>query len=99
MVQGLGPGLTIVATRRSVIRSAEGLELIFTFFWAGRWAAASRDSSAPPAAVADVLKRSRRLRLRLRPDMSRFLPCGALARRKPNPYGPLWPDLAIDPHD
>ena len=32
MGQGLGPGFTTVATRRSVIFSVEGLELVFTPF-------------------------------------------------------------------
>ena len=31
MVQGLGPGFRTVATRRSVILSVDGLELVLTF--------------------------------------------------------------------
>src|SRR5271157_532743 len=60
MGHGLGPGFATMATRRSVILSADGLELVLTFRWAGCSAAASRDRSAPPIIPAEVLNRSRR---------------------------------------
>src|SRR5664280_3191009 len=60
MGQGLGPGFTTVATRRSVILSADGLESVLTFRCAACSAAASRDTSAPPMIPAEVLNRSRR---------------------------------------
>src|SRR5579862_8723729 len=57
---GLGPGFCTTATRRSVTRRADGLELVFTFRWGACSAAASRDRSAPPRIPAEVLNRSRR---------------------------------------
>jgi hypothetical protein len=48
MGQGLGPGFTTVAARRSVILSADGIEFVFTFRCAACSAAASRDRRAPP---------------------------------------------------
>src|SRR5271157_5632722 len=60
MGHGLGPGFATMATRRSVILSADGLEFVLTFRWAGCSAAASRDRSAPPIIPAEVLNRSRR---------------------------------------
>src|ERR1019366_538040 len=69
MEQGLGPGFTTVATRRSVILSADGLELALTFRCAACWAAASRERSAPPMIPAEVLNRSRRPILPLRFNM------------------------------
>ena len=57
MVQGLGPGLTTVAMRRSVICRVEGLELVFTFLIGVSWSAlALWPSSAPASTVADDLK-------------------------------------------
>src|SRR5450755_1176207 len=56
---GLGPGLTIVATRKSVIRSAEGLELVLTpLGWAS---SGSPSRSAAPKAPAELFRISRRL--------------------------------------
>src|SRR5271157_94446 len=66
MGHGLGPGFATMATRRSVILSADGLELVLTFRGAACSAAASRDRSAPPVIPAEVLNRSRRLILLLR---------------------------------
>src|SRR5579863_4234033 len=60
MVQGLGPGFTTVATRRSVTRSADGPELVFTFRCGDCSAAASRDRSTPPVIPAEALNNSRR---------------------------------------
>src|SRR3954464_9785685 len=58
--QGLGPGLTRVATRRSVIFNVDGLEFVFTLFGDAQ---PSSSSNAPPAtARADALKISRRLK-------------------------------------
>src|ERR1039457_6654055 len=65
MGQGLGPGFTTVATRRSVILSADGLEFVLTFRCAACSAATSRDRSAPPMIPAEVLNRSRRPNLPL----------------------------------
>ena len=59
MVQGLGPGFTTVATRRSVILRVEGLEFVFTFFTSAP-AAESLPTSAPPNIAAEVFKISRR---------------------------------------
>src|ERR1035437_5752934 len=70
--QGLGPGFTRVATRRSVILSADGLELVLTFRCAACSAAASRDRSAPPMIPAEVLNRSRRPILPLRLNIAVF---------------------------
>src|ERR1017187_10314101 len=64
--QGLGPGFTMVHTRRSVILSADGLEFLFTFCCGACSAAASRDKSAPPTSPAELLKRSLRPILPLR---------------------------------
>src|SRR4029079_10805972 len=59
MGQGLGPGLTIVATRKSVIRNAEGLELVLTpLGYASRGSPSRR---AAPSAPAEVFRTSRRL--------------------------------------
>src|ERR1700677_3316125 len=71
--QGLGPGFTMVHTRRSVILSVDGLELVFTFFCGACSAAASRDRRALPTIPADVLKRSRRAILPLRLNIAVFL--------------------------
>jgi hypothetical protein len=58
MGQGLGPGFTTVATRRSVTFSVEGLEFVLTAF--GYASRASPTSKAPPKAIADVFSTSRR---------------------------------------
>jgi hypothetical protein len=58
MVQGLGPGFTTVATRRSVIFNVDGPELVFTPF-----ALTSMDfpeSRVPPSASAEDFRTSRR---------------------------------------
>src|SRR5436853_2968576 len=55
--QGLGPGFTIVATRRSVIFSVDGRELVLTPI--GYASIASAPKRVPKAA-ADVFKTSRR---------------------------------------
>src|SRR5258708_1513415 len=60
MGQGLGPGFTIVATRRSVIFSADGLEFVFTAF--GKASSGSLISKPLPKARADVFITSRRLK-------------------------------------
>src|SRR5271157_6360113 len=72
MGQGLGPGLATMATRRSVILSADGLELVLTLRGAACSAAASRDRSAPPMIPAEVLNRSRRPILLLLLSISLF---------------------------
>ena len=56
MVQGLGPGFTTVAMRRSVIFRVVGLELGFTFLIGVSWSALTLPpSSAPASIVADDL--------------------------------------------
>src|SRR5271157_1274971 len=70
MGQGLGPGFATMATRRSVILSADGLELVLTLRGATCSAAASRARSAPPMIPAEVLNRSRRPILPLRLNIS-----------------------------
>src|SRR5580704_6504198 len=70
---GLGPGFTMVATRISVILSADGLELLLTFFCGACSAAASRDRSAVPTIPAEVLNRSRRPIFPLRLDIAVLL--------------------------
>ena len=61
MVQGLGPGLRTVATRRSVILSVEGLEWVLTFWKGGSGAALARvPSSAPPNSAAEDFSSPRR---------------------------------------
>src|SRR5438445_10645036 len=55
--QGLGPGFTIVATRRSVIFSLDGRELVLTPI--GYASIASAPKRVPKAA-ADAFKTSRR---------------------------------------
>ena len=72
MGQGLGPGFTTVATRRSVILSVDGLEFVLTFRCAACSAAASRDRSAPPIITAELLNRSRRPILPLRFNIAVF---------------------------
>src|SRR5882672_2275959 len=56
--QGLGPGFTTVATRRSVILSVEGLELVLTAlgYASSDWSI----NSAPPSAPIEVFRTSRR---------------------------------------
>src|ERR1017187_16197 len=61
IVQGLGPGLRTVATRRSVIFKVEGLELVLAVLKGGSGAALARaPNTAPPNRAADVLRSSRR---------------------------------------
>ena len=60
MVQGLGPGFTTVATRRSVIVRLEGLELVFTLRISASAPAASVPANAPPSIAADVFNTPRR---------------------------------------
>src|SRR5258705_11799098 len=80
MGQGLGPGLTIVATRRSVIFSAEGAELGLTSLG---YACSEPSSNSPaPSAPIEVFRMSRRfmngssfprqLASRLMRDQNRF---------------------------
>src|SRR3954468_22935070 len=58
--QGFGPGLTRVATRRSVIFSVDGLEFVFTFFGDAQ---TGSSSNAPPArARPEALRIARRLK-------------------------------------
>src|SRR5437763_14885674 len=58
--QGLGPGLTRVATRRSVIFSVDGLEFVFAFFGDAQ---TGSSSNAPPArARPEALRIARRLK-------------------------------------
>jgi len=58
MGQGLGPGFTIVATRKSAIFSAEGLEFVLTPFGyaSNEWSS----NSAPPSIPIEVFRTSRR---------------------------------------
>jgi hypothetical protein len=57
IVQGLGPGFLMVATRRSVILSFDGLEFVLTFLISGSGSAFNLlPSIAPPTIAADVLK-------------------------------------------
>ena len=58
MEQGLGPGFTIVATRRSVIFKSEGREFALTFF--GYNFMASRVSNDVPKMPAEDFRTSRR---------------------------------------
>src|SRR6266403_3929902 len=58
MGQGLGPGFTRVATRRSVIFSLDGLELVLTPL--GKASVRSPASTKPPTAIAEVFSTSRR---------------------------------------
>src|SRR5208337_1883741 len=61
IVQGLGPGFTTVATRRSVIFRLDGLELVFTLRNCGSGpASAFVPTNAPPNITADVFKTPRR---------------------------------------
>src|SRR6266513_405267 len=55
--QGLGPGFTIVATRRSVIFSLDGRELVLTPIG---YASIAFAPKRVPKAAADVFKTSRR---------------------------------------
>src|SRR5437016_10232815 len=55
--QGLGPGFTIVATRRSVIFSLDGRELVLTPIG---YASIAFAPKSVPKAAADVFKTSRR---------------------------------------
>src|SRR5713101_5651098 len=56
--QGLGPGFTRVATRRSVIFKPEGLELVFMVF--EKTSVASPATMEPPSAIAEAFSISRR---------------------------------------
>src|ERR1700682_584113 len=56
--QGLGPGFTRVATRRSVIFSLDGLELVLTLL--GKASVRSPANTKPPSAMAEVFSTSRR---------------------------------------
>src|SRR5260370_24774683 len=56
--QGLGPGCTGVATRRSVIFSLDGLELVLTPL--GKASVRSSVNTKPPNAIAEVFSTSRR---------------------------------------
>src|SRR6266550_2267906 len=58
MGQGLGPGLTIVATRRSAIFSAEGAELVLTAL--GYASSESSSNSPAPSAPIEIFRMSRR---------------------------------------
>src|SRR5712671_5469071 len=64
--QGLGPGFTRAATRRSVIFKLEGLELVFMVF--EKTSVASPASIEPPSAIAEAFNISRRPS-----ELSRFL--------------------------
>src|SRR6266513_1087471 len=55
--QGLGPGFTVVATRRSVIFSLDGRELVLTPIGYASMASAPK---RVPKAAADAFKTSRR---------------------------------------
>src|ERR1700719_427850 len=56
--QGLGPGFTRVATRRSVIFSLDGLELVLTPL--EKASVRSSVNTKPPSAIAEVFSTSRR---------------------------------------
>src|SRR5258708_39404210 len=56
--QGLGPGFTKVATRRSVIFKPEGLELVLTFF--ENTSVVSPPNTEPLSASAEAFSISRR---------------------------------------
>src|SRR5204863_4341252 len=58
MGQGLGPGFTIVATRRSVIFSLEGREFVLTFL--GETSVASVATRALPSTPTEAARISRR---------------------------------------
>src|ERR1700730_5163743 len=59
--QGLGPGFTRVATRRSVIFSLDGLELVLTPL--GKASVRSPPNTKPPSASAEVFSTPRRSKL------------------------------------
>src|SRR6266513_1057310 len=56
--QGLGPGFTTVATRRSVIFSLDGPELVLTAL--GKASVRSPANTQPPSAIAEVFSTARR---------------------------------------